>query len=106
MSAPFRVPSAPVDQQAPPARAAACDSKPLRVARGSLLLITGTGSHRDPPRDRILRQDGWAWEVGYRAGLLGVSHCPYHPRSLQAWSWSSGWIEGKAARVAKHESSS
>jgi hypothetical protein len=35
---------APVGQQGPPARAAASDLGALRVARGSLLLTTGTGS--------------------------------------------------------------
>jgi hypothetical protein len=35
---------APVGQQGPPARAAASDLGTLRVARGSLLLTTGTGS--------------------------------------------------------------
>ena len=40
-----RRPPAPVGQQAPPTRAAALDSwRSLRVARGSLLLTTGTAS--------------------------------------------------------------
>ena len=51
MTGPFRVSPVPVGQQAPPARAAASGSEPLRVARGSLLLTTGTG-RRDAPRDR------------------------------------------------------
>jgi hypothetical protein len=36
----------PVGQQGPPARAAASAVGALRVARGSLLLTTGTASHR------------------------------------------------------------
>jgi hypothetical protein len=40
-------PPAPVGQQVPPARAAASDSWPLRVAHGSPLLTTGTGFRRD-----------------------------------------------------------
>jgi hypothetical protein len=39
-------PPAPVGQQAPPARAAASAVRALRVARGSLLLTTGTASPR------------------------------------------------------------
>jgi hypothetical protein len=43
----FRIPPAPVGQQAPPARAAASDSgRSLHVARGSLLLTKGTGYRR------------------------------------------------------------
>jgi hypothetical protein len=37
-------PAAPVGQQAPPARAAASAIRARRVARGSLLLTTGTAS--------------------------------------------------------------
>jgi ribosome modulation factor len=94
-----RVPPAPVSQQVPPARAAAGDGKSLRDARGSLLLTTGTGSHRDTS-PWIGATDERAWEEGYRAGRLGISHNkdPYHPHSVEALSWISGYIEGKAAR--------
>ena len=45
MTVALRITPAPVGQQAPPTRAAASDSwRSLRVARGSLLLTTGTGS--------------------------------------------------------------
>jgi ribosome modulation factor len=103
-----RVPPAPVGQQAPPARAAASGSEPLRDARGSLLLTKGTGSRRDTSQNRILELDDRAWEEGYRAGRLGIHHSkgPYHPPSLKSLSWISGYIEGKAARVAKPKSSS
>jgi hypothetical protein len=37
-------PAAPVGQQGPPARAAASALRALRIARGSLLLTTGTAS--------------------------------------------------------------
>jgi ribosome modulation factor len=95
-----RVPPAPVRQQAPPACAAACDGKPLRGARGSLLLTTGTGSRRGTSPDWILELDERAWDEGYRAGRLGISDSsgPHLPRSLKALSWISGYIEGKAAR--------
>jgi hypothetical protein len=44
MTAVPNFPPAPVGQQGPPARAAASAVGTLRVARGSLLLTTGTGS--------------------------------------------------------------
>jgi hypothetical protein len=44
MTAEPRFSPAPVSQQGPPARAAALDSWSLRVARGPLLLTTGTAS--------------------------------------------------------------
>jgi ribosome modulation factor len=101
MSAPFRVPPDPVGQQAPPARAATSNSKPLRGARGSLLLTTGTGC---TPDDTSLSQDPCAWQRGYRAGYLGLSACLFPAGSVESWSWISGYIEGKAARVAKPKS--
>jgi ribosome modulation factor len=102
MTAPVRVPPDPVGQQAPPARAAASGSKPLRSARGALLLTTGTGCS---PHDTSLRQDPCSWQRGYRAGYLGLSACPFPAGSVESWSWISGYIEGKAARVAKPKSS-
>ena len=104
MTASARLPPAPVGQQAPPAHAATRLMGALRVARGSLLLTTGTGCHRDMPHDRILRQDDWSWQQGYRAGCLGVSTCNFPAGTVESWSWISGYIEGKAARVAKHKS--
>ena len=80
-----RVPPAPMSQQVPPARTAACDGKALRGARGSLLLTTGTGSRRDTSPDGALELDERAWDEGYRAGRLGISDStgPYHPRSIE-----------------------
>ena len=46
MTAVPNFPPAPVGQQGPPARAAASAVRALRVARGSLLLTTGTASRR------------------------------------------------------------
>ncbi len=45
MTAVHNFPPAPVGQQGPPARAAAPAVRALRVARGPLLLTTGTASH-------------------------------------------------------------
>ena len=73
----------------------------LRVTRGSLLLTTGTACRRhEPQEDRILRQDARSWHEGYRAGQLGTqpAACPDSASSTESWSWSSGYIEGKAAR--------
>ena len=105
MTAPFHVPPAPVGQQVPPARAAASGLDPLRVARGPLLLTTGTGC-RDTPHDTPLMQDLGSWRRGYRAACLGVSTCPFPADTVDNWSWISGYIEGKAVRTAKHKSRS
>ena len=48
MTARASLPPAPVGQQAPPAHAATRLMGALRVARGSLLLTTGTGYRCDP----------------------------------------------------------
>jgi ribosome modulation factor len=105
MTAPFRVPPDPVGQQGPPARAAASNVGPLRSARGSLLLTTGTGCSRNTSDDKVLRQDPHAWQQGYDAGYLGESVCPYAANACQSWAWSSGYLEGKAAKIAKPKSS-
>lgn len=40
-----------------------------------------------------------AWRKGYEAGQARVpSACPYAPQSREAWAWSSGRIEGLAAK--------
>jgi hypothetical protein len=78
----------------PPVRAATSDSRrSLRDAHGL---------HRDPSRaDRIFKQDVKSWHEGYRAGRSGVDTrtCPHPAASTESWSWSSGFIEGKAARL-------
>jgi ribosome modulation factor len=52
-----------------------------------------------------LKQDLLAWQEGYDAGLkLDDRYCPYCPYpagSAETWSWSSGWIEGRAERLAR-----
>ena len=107
MTAALRIPPAPVGQQEPPARAAASDSwRSLRDARGALRLTTRTACRRDKQQeDNILRQDARSWHEGYRAGLRGTSltERPYPAGSTENWQWSSGYIEGKAARLAKDE---
>lgn len=41
-----------------------------------------------------------AWDAGLEAGFRGqpLLWCPYPAASKQAWSWYSGFIEGKAER--------
>ena len=41
-----------------------------------------------------------AWEAGFRSGKEKPLHdrCPYPAASPEAWAWSSGRIEGQAAR--------
>ena len=60
----FRIPPAPVGQQAPPARAAASDpGRSLRVARGSLLLTKGTGYRElwSKVGDGVDQEGGISW---------------------------------------------
>ena len=46
-----------------------------------------------------LELDDAAYRAGYAAGLAGDERpCPYDVRSPEAWSWSSGVIEGQAKR--------
>jgi hypothetical protein len=49
---------------------------------------------------KAIEQDHQAWLQGYRAGQLGRSWRDglYPPGSTEAWAWSSGYIEGKAAQ--------
>ena len=55
-------------------------------------------AHRD---NRILRQSARSWLEGYRAGQhrANLANCPYTIGTSESWSWSSGYIEGKAARL-------
>jgi len=47
-----------------------------------------------------LAQDEHAWTRGFEDGELGLPlrACPYDIGSTESWSWSSGYVEGKAAR--------
>ena len=40
-----------------------------------------------------------SWQKGYDDGLLGITVCPFSVASVDAWAWSSGVIEGRAARA-------
>ena len=44
--------------------------------------------------------DGQAWDRGFEDGELGMPlrACPYEIGTTESWSWSSGYVEGKAAR--------
>ncbi len=44
--------------------------------------------------------DGQAWDRGFEDGELGLPlrACPYEIGTTESWSWSSGYVEGKAAR--------
>ena len=52
-----------------------------------------------------MRQDERFWNEGYRAGLRGMSLAARrHPvGSTASWSWSSGYIEGNAARLKNRQ---
>ena len=47
-----------------------------------------------------LEIDGHAWNQGFYDGEQGrpPRSCPYDVGTTESWSWSSGYIEGKAAR--------
>ena len=47
-----------------------------------------------------MRQDARAWTEGYQAGLRGprLTARRYPVGTTMNWSWSSGFIEGDAAR--------
>ena len=47
---------------------------------------------------RMMEQDPNAWEEGLKAGEERKTQCPYAEGSREAWSWSSGWVEGDAKR--------
>ena len=50
----------------------------------------------------VLTMPAHAWQQGYQDGLLGVAFCPYQVATNEAWAWSSGLVEGRAARgIAK-----
>lgn len=91
-----RCPPAPEGQQGPPTRAAArCEA--LRDTRGSLPLTSGTASRGDNKDQK--KEDATAWYEGYRAGRRGLPmRSPYATGSLQSWSRTGGWIEGKDRR--------
>jgi len=52
-----------------------------------------------PPQDVSVRQDPSAWKAGFDAAQQGkpAMDCPYGARSVEALSWTSGFIEGKAS---------
>ena len=97
------LPPAPEGQQGPPScrrrassttRAAASDSwRSLRDARGSLPLTSGTASSGKK------KEDATAWYEGYWVGRRGQPRrSPHAPGSLESWSWTGGWIEGRDRR--------
>jgi hypothetical protein len=54
-----------------------------------------------------MRQDARSWDEGYRAGRRGLSLAArrYPVGTTESWSWSSGYIEGDAARLKKRQPS-
>ena len=45
-----------------------------------------------------LEIDATAWNRGFTDGEQGRGRCPYPRGTTESWLWSSGWIEGDAAR--------
>ena len=58
------------------------------------------GASLRTPRAPRLSLDARAWREGFRDGEQSqpLPACPYVVGSTERWSWSSGYIEGKAAR--------
>ena len=52
-----------------------------------------------------MRPDAKSWHEGHRAGLRGTGLAArrYPVGTTESWSWSSGYIEGSAARLKKHQ---
>ena len=52
-----------------------------------------------------MKQDARFWNEGSRAGLRGMSLGArrYPVGSTASWSWSSGYIEGHAARLKNRQ---
>jgi hypothetical protein len=46
----------------------------------------------------VLEQDLKAWQEGFAAGEALKAGCPYPTLTIEALSWQSGYIEGKAER--------
>ncbi len=49
----------------------------------------------------MIHIDSAVWDEGFKAGEISrglVVPCPYPPRSIEAFSWCSGYIEGDAKR--------
>jgi nucleoid-associated protein YgaU len=62
-------------------------------------MIVGPSARTSAGRlSATLEQDPKTWAEGFRAGEERKSKCPYPAGSREAWSWSSGRIEGEAKR--------
>jgi hypothetical protein len=50
---------------------------------------------------RLLEQDPKTYDQGFKAGRSGfdISACPHPAGCNESWSWTSGFIEGKARRL-------
>ena len=77
------------------------DGKPARGRRNDRRCPAECRPRHDDHRD--LRQSARPWQEGYRAGRdrISLANCPYRCRNCEGWSWSSGYIEGEAARIRK-----
>ena len=69
--------------------------KLTRPVRPVLTLVAS-----DPEKRPRLSLDDRAWREGFRDGEQSqpLRACPYPVGSIERWSWSSGYIEGKAVR--------
>ncbi len=72
-----------------------------RGAQGPLYLIhtTNCSSPEKPRVSGALTMPFEPWKQGFQAGQTGRAECPYDPVSREAWAWSAGYIEGRAANA-------
>jgi hypothetical protein len=48
-------------------------------------------------RAAMIAQSASAWRAGFTAGAAGApGRCPAPAGSVEAWSWVSGYVEGKS----------
>ena len=69
----------------------------IKLRRRVLTLVAASKSETCPR----LSLDEFAWRKSFRNGEQGrpLRNCPYSVGSIEHWSWSSGYVEGKAAHL-------
>ena len=84
-----------VDHHGVDGRAGGDVSGTIKPVRPVLTLVAS-----DPEKRPRLSLDDRAWREGFRDGEQSqpLRACPYPVGSIERWSWSSGYIEGKAVR--------
>ena len=78
--------------------------RPRKRSRTGRALPYRAGHDHEERINSPKKQDPEAWRQGFEAGERGGRvACPYPAATVEAWSWRSGFTEGKAAAVARLE---